>query len=52
MILFPTYNFSKVEKEGPFWMIKNDSYENQIEYKNIIEANRNRSYEDIIKIIF
>ena len=34
---FPEFDFSKVEAEGQFWFIKNDSFENQQRYFKFLE---------------
>ena len=34
---FGEFNFEKVEAEGKFWFIKNDSYENQQKYFEFID---------------
>ena len=37
---FPDYDFSQVDKLGPFWYISNESEENQAKYNKILQQNK------------
>ena len=46
---FPTYNFDKVQKDGNFWYLKNESEKNYKEYMEIVNKNDGKAYEEIVK---
>ena len=47
--LYPNYDFSRVEKEGAFWFLKNESEENQAAYGRIVSQDEGKGYGEVLK---
>lgn len=50
--LYPTYDFSKVDALGPFWVITNESEENQAKYREVLAENKDKGFEETMRAIY
>ena len=45
---FPKYDFSQVEKLGPYWYIYNDDETNQTHYWKLIDQHPQKDYQQVV----